>query len=80
MSDPILSIIPVLTHFILETTLEKGTIIIIPLVENLRHKGTRKVAQVHMARKGQRWDLNLCSHHIMPEVGSTNKLVHGKVL
>lgn len=38
------------------------------------------MAQVHTAGKGQCWGLNLCSRHIMPEAGSIDKLVHGKVL
>lgn len=47
---------------------------------NLRHKGAKKLAQVHMVRKKQGWNSNPCSFHIMLGVGRANRQMHGKVL
>lgn len=46
---------------------EKGYYYPILLLGNPRYK---KLARVHMVKKGQRWDLIQCSGHIVLEVGT----------
>lgn len=47
---------------------------------NLRHTGTKKRAQVHVASKGQSWDLNLALKPHHAGAGKANKAAHGEPL